>query len=191
MKDKVSNKAPKKQWWKIAIFTLVILLVAGAVTYALTTRSSAASSGPLSNGDVPSLGSNTSQNAPASTGVGDLNWVKNLPAKLADHDLIFVILPDSDSNSTNTLATRVAGAAAKIEARGVRVETLTLSTSDPELSITAERLAIAQLPAVIAIGPSGNGLILTGDITEGKLLQAYLTASQPVCAPGSSPGCCP
>ncbi len=189
MKDKASNKTPKIVWWKIASLALGILLIAGAATYSFTTRNSAASSGPL--GNVPSIGSNTSQSTPATTGVGDLKWTQNLAAKFADHDFIFVILPDSDINSTKTLTNRISDAAAKIEARGARVETLTLSPSDPELSITMQRLAIGQLPAVLAIGISGNGVILTGDITEGKLLQIYLVVSQPVCAPGSSSGCCP
>ena len=189
MKDKTSNKTPKRQWWKIAGFTLGILLIAAAATYAMTTRNSAASSGPL--GNVPSIGSNTGKSAPATMGVGDLKWVKNLTAKFADHDFIFVILPGSDSNSNETLANRVSDASAKIEAQGARVETMTLSASDPELLITAERLAIGQLPAVLAIGNSGNGAIMTGDITEGKLLQTYLTVSQPVCVPGGSSGCCP
>jgi len=186
MKDKSSNKTPKSKWWKIAGFTLGILLIAAAATYALTTRNSAASSGPL--GNVPSIGSNTT---PAATSVGDLKWTQNLAAKFTDHDFIFVILPDSDINSTKTLTNRISDAAAKIEARGARVETITLSPSDPEFSITTELLTIGQLPAVLAISISGNGVILTGDITEGKLLQAYLVASQPVCAPGGSSGCCP
>jgi hypothetical protein len=192
MKDKVSNKTPKRQWWKIASLALGILLIAAAATYSLTTRNSAASSVPLTNGTVPSIGSNTSQSAPAATGVvGDLKWAKNLTAKFTDHDLIFVILPGSDGDSTNTLANRISDAAAKIEARGARVETITLSPDDPEFSITMKRLAIGGLPAVLAIGISGNGAIITGDITEGKLLQTYLTVSQPVCAPGGSSGCCP
>ncbi|MCJ7654390.1 MAG: hypothetical protein MUO97_03660 [Dehalococcoidia bacterium] len=191
MKHEASNKTPKRQWWKIAGFALGILLIAAAATYALTTRNSAASSGPLGNGNVPSIGSNTSKSAPAAMGVGDLKWVKNLATKFTDHDFIFVIMPGSDSDSTETLANRVSDAAAKIETRGARVETITLSASDSEFSITMERLAITQLPAVLAIAISGNGAIMTGDITEGKLLQTYLVVSQPVCAPGSSPGCCP
>jgi len=189
MKDKASNNTPKTKWWKIAGFALGILLIAAAATYALTTRNSAASSGPL--GNVPSIGSNTSKSAPAAMGVGDLKWAKNLATKFTDHDFIFVIMPGSDSDFTKTLTNRVSDAAAKIEAKGARVDTITLSASDPEFSITTERLAIAQLPAVLAIGISGNGVIMTGDITEGKLLQAYLAASQPVCAPGGSSGCCP
>ena len=189
MKDKASNNTPKTKWWKIAGFALGILLIAAAATYALTTRNSAASSGLP--GNVPSIGSNTSKSAPAAMGVGDLKWVKNLATKFTDHDFIFVIMPGSDSDFTKTLTNRVADAAAKIEAKGARVDTITLSASDPEFSITTERLAIAQLPAVLAISASGNGAIMTGDITEGKLLQTYLVVSQPICAPGSSSGCCP
>ncbi len=191
MKDKASNKTSKRAWWKIVGFALGILLIAVAATYALTTRNSTASNGLLGKGNVPSIGSNTGKSAPAAMGVGDLKWVKNLTAKFTDNDFIFVILPENDSNSTETLSKRVSDASAKIEARGARVETITLSAGDPEFSITTERLAITQLPAVLAIGISGNGAILTGDITEGKLLQTYLVVSQPVCAPGGSSGCCP
>ena len=190
MKDKTLNKTPKMKWWKIAGFTLGILLIAAATTYALTTRNSAASSGPLTNGTVPSISTNTVKSAPSTMGIGDLKWTQNLTAKFTNHDFIFVILPENDSNSTETLINRVSDAAAKIEARGVRVETITLSPDDPEFSITLQRLAIGQLPAVLAISITGNGAIMTGDITEGKLLQTYLTASQPVCVPGGSSGCC-
>ena len=185
MKDKIFSKTPKMKWWKIAGFALGILLIAAATTYALTTRNSAASSGPLTNSTVPSIGS-----TPAVMGIGDLKWTESLTAKFSDHDFIFVILPENDNSSNDTLANRVADASAKIEARGARVDTITLSASDPEFSITTERLAITQLPAVLAISISGNGAIMTGDITEGKLLQTYLVVSQPICAPGSSSGCC-
>lgn len=187
MKDKSSNKTPKRQWLRIGGFTLGILLIAGAAAYALTTRNSAASSGPLTNGTVPP----TIQSAPATMGVGDLKWAQKVTAKFTDHTFIFVILPGNDSNSNEILANRVSDASVKIEARGAKVETLTLSPSDPELSITMQRLAIGQLPAVLAISITGNGAIMTGDITEGKLLQTYLTVSQPVCLPGGSSGCCP
>ena len=190
MEDKASNKTPKRQWWKIAGFALGIVLIAVAATYALTTRNSAASNGILGNGKVPQVGSNTGKSAPAAMGIGDLMWVQDLTAKFNDNDFIFVVLPGSDSDLNKTLANRVAEAAAKIEAKGVRVDTMTLSAGNPEFSITKERLALAQLPAVLATSSNGNGAIMTGDITEGKLLQAYLVVSQPVCAPGSSSGCC-
>jgi hypothetical protein len=201
--DTTKPQPPSRQpWWKIAVFALGILLIAGAVTYALTTRNSAASSGPLTNGNVPLIGSYTSLNVPRAgsytslnvpktTGIGDLKLSESLAAKFADHDFIFVTLSDNDIKSTKTLTNRISDAAAKIEARGARVETITLSPDDPEFSITMRRLGIGGVPAVLAISVSGNGAIMTGDITEGDLLQTYLTVLQPpVCAPGSSSGCC-
>jgi hypothetical protein len=184
MKYKILSKITKMKWWKIAALALGIILIAAAGTYALTTRNSAASSGLPDN--VPSIGSNTSN----TMGIGDLKWTKNLATKFTDHDFIFVILPGSDNDSTTTLTNRVAETAAMVEARSIRVDTMTLSANDPEFSITMDRLAITQLPAVLAISVSGNGAILTGDITVGKLLQTYLVVSQPICAPGSSSGCC-
>jgi len=191
MKDKTLSKTPKMKWWKIAGFTLGILLVVAAVTYSLVTRNSAASSAVAGKGNVPQVGSNTGKSAPAAMGVGDLVWVQDLTAKFNDNDFIFVILPGTDSDLNNTLAKRVAEATAQIKVKGVRVDSMTLSADDPEFSITTERLAITQLPAVLATSISGNGAIMTGDITEGKLLQAYVVVSQPICPPGSSSGCCP
>ena len=76
MKDKASNKTSKRQWWKIAGFTLGILLIVAAVTYSLVTRNSAASSALAGKGNVPQVGSNTGKSAPAAMGVGDLMWAK-------------------------------------------------------------------------------------------------------------------
>jgi hypothetical protein len=183
------NERPKMEWWKIAFFCLGILLIAGAATYAVITRSSAAANGAVTNGSVPSIQSTLSPGA--SLGVSDLSWAQNLTLQFANHDIVFVILPDNDVIITNTLAKRISDAAAKIEARGARVDTITLSPDDPEFSITVKRLTIGTLPAVLAIASSGQGAILTGDITEGQLLQVYLVVTQPVCAPGSGSGCCP
>jgi len=184
--------ARKKQLWKIAVFALGMLMVVGATSYAIITRHINASSTPLDNSGIPQIASSTGKNVPNILGLGDLAWVQNLSTTFIEHDFIFVILPDSDINSTKTLTNRISDAAAAIEARGARVEIITLSPDDPEFSITMHRLAIGQVPAVLAISVSGNGAIITGDITEGNLLQTYLVVSQPpVCAPGSSSGCCP
>src|SRR4030042_1361481 len=189
--DSTKQQPPsRKQWWKIAVFSLGMLMVIGAITYSLVTRYTSAATVPIDNSDVPQIASATCGNAISTLGIGDLLWAQKLNTISIDYDLIFVIIPESDSNSTEILSKRVSDAAAKIEARGVRVETITLSSTDPELSITLKRLAIGQLPAVLAVSTSGNGAVMTGDITEGKLLQTYLGVSQPVCVPGGSSGCC-
>ncbi len=194
--DTTGQQPPgKKRWWKIAVFALGVFLVIGATAYSLVTRHINASSTPLDNSSIPQIASNNWPIAVSTMGVGDLVWAQDLESMFTDHDLIFVILPENDNNSTKTLTKRVSDASAKIEARGARVGTLTLSVSDPEFSITMKRLALGQLPAVVALSTAGNGAIITGDITEGKLLQTYVVVTQPVCAPGcdtgsSSSGCC-
>ena len=171
------DKASSKHRQKIALFALGMVIVMGVVAYSIVARNS--------NSAVMSAGNNSS----STTGIGGLAWVQNVSAKFADHDFVFVILPGSD-DATQKIAPIVASAAAKIQAQGVRTDILTLNPSDPELSITAERLAVTQLPAILALSITGNGVIINGEITETKLLQAYLTASKP-CAPGASSGCCP
>jgi hypothetical protein len=194
--DSIKQQPPsKKQWWKIAAFSLGMLMVVGAITYSLITRHTSASTVPLNNSSVPQIASGTYGNALSSLGISDLVWVKELNAVFTDHNLIFVILPGKDSNLNDTLANRISDATTKIEARHTIVGTFTLSASDPEFSVTTERLAIAELPAVLALSTSGNGAVITGDITEGKLLQTYVVVTQPVCAPGcntgsGSSGCC-
>ena len=173
----------KRQWWKIAVFALGMLMVIGAIAYSLIIRHTSTST-------VPQIASATYGKALSTLGIGDLLWAQELNTIFSDHDLIFVILPGNDSNSANTLADRMSAATAIIEARHTSVGTFTLSASDPEFSITTLRLAIAELPAVLALSASGNGAIITGDITEEKLLQTYVVVTQPVCVPGGSSGCC-
>ena len=189
--DNTTQQSPnRKQWWKIAVFALGMLMVVGATAYSLIIRHTSASSVPLDNSGVPQIASSTCSNAASTLGIGDLAWVQELNAISTDHDLIFVILPGSDGDLTKIVADRISDAAVQIEARHTSVGTFTLSASDPEFSITAERLAIAELPAVLALCTTGNGAIITGDITEGKLLQTYVVVTQPVCVPGGSSGCC-
>ena len=176
--------------WKIAVFALGMLMVIGATAYSLITRHTSASPVPLNNIGVPQIASSNRGNALSTLGIGDLLWAKELNTIFTDHNLIFVILPGNDTNLNDTLANRISDATAKIEARHTSVGTFTLNASDPEFSVTTERLAITQLPAVLAISTTGNGAIITGDITEGKLLQTYVVVTQPICVPGGSSGCC-
>ena len=179
-----------KKRWKIAVFALGMLMIIGATAYSLITRHTSASPVPLNNIGVPQIASSNRGNALSTLGIGDLLWAKELNTIFTDHNLIFVILPGNDTNLNDTLANRISDATAKIEARHTSVGTFTLNASDPEFSVTTERLAITQLPAVLAISTTGNGAIITGDITEGKLLQTYVVVKQPICVPGGSSGCC-
>lgn len=171
------------QWWKIAACVLGVLMIAGAVTYTLMTRTSASSASPSINNPTTSK---AAVNSPASDGVGELNWVKGLNSKYETNDFIFVVLPGND-DLTEKADQVVKTASEKMKQNGTAVDTMTLSSTDPEFGATMDRLAIQKLPAVVLFAATGQAAIIKGDITETKLLEAYL-ALQKTCVPGS--GCC-
>ena len=196
------------QWWKIAVCVLGVLVIAGTVTYTLMTRTSASSTAPATNSPaVPATSSPTTPassspaapttssptpsatatNAPASDGTGEMNWIKGLNSKWQTNDFIFVIFP-GDDDLTGKADQAVKTSLEKIRQAGGAVDTVTLSSTDPEFKVTIDRLAIQKLPAVLVFAVTGQGSIVKGDITETKLLEAYLALQKSTCAPGS--GCC-
>ena len=182
MNKKQSGNSNK--WMKIGLCILGVLVIAGAVTYAVLTRQTSASGASSTQPATDSAVKNTQ-----SAGVIDgLNWVKSVNTKFTDKDFLFVLLPGNDDLTKKTEQT-VSSAVEKIMQDGVSVGVFPLDPKDPELAITAERLSISNLPAVLLFSAAGSGAIITGDITETKLLQAYLTVLK-TCVPGNS-GCCP
>ncbi len=173
------------RWWKIALCGLGILMIAGVVTYTLLTRSAAIS--VILPSDNPAQSSD-SVNTPASDGEGELSWVTSLGSRYETDSHIFVVFPGNDELTVKADQT-VKTALEKIRQSGATVDAMTLSPSDPEFQVTLERLAIQKLPAVLLLAPSRRGMVVKGDITETKILEAYLHL-QRSCTPGAS-GCCP
>jgi hypothetical protein len=173
------------QWWKIAVCILGVFMIAGAVIYTVMTRNAVSSNAQAGNGATTQP---AASNKPTSGGVGELNWVKNLNTRYETNDYIFIILPGNE-DSTDKVTQAVNSSVEKIRKESITIDAMTLSSKDPEFAQTTERLAIQKLPAVLLFAASGQGAILKGDITETKLLQAFITL-QNTCVPGTS-GCCP
>jgi hypothetical protein len=184
MGKQLSNGINKSKWMKIGICILGVLMIAGAVTYTVLTRQTGASGAS----STPPATDSAVKNTQSAGGIDGLNWVKSVNAKFADKDFLFVLLPGNDDLTKKTEQV-LDSAMYKIQQDGVRIGIFILDSKDPELSVTAERLSISNLPAVLLFTAQGRGAIITGDITETKLLQAYLTLLQ-TCVPGNS-GCCP
>lgn len=173
------------QLWKIAVCVLGVLMIAGAITYVLITRMAASSASPPNGNSAPS---NKAANTPSSDGVGELNWVTSLSSRYETNDFIFVVFPGNDE-LTGKAGQAVKTATEKIRQSGTAVDAMTLSSTNPEFQASLDRLAIQKLPAVLLLAATGQNAIIKGDITETKLLQAYLSLQQ-TCVPGTS-GCCP
>ena len=92
-KQKANNNHMK--WWKIGLCALGILMIAGAIIYSLMIRNGASSGVSANAAATPAAAAN---NAQTSTGIGELNWVKDISQKFINSDFIFVILPGSADN---------------------------------------------------------------------------------------------
>jgi len=183
MSVELSENTNKNKWLKIGICILGVLMIAGAITYTVLTRQSGASGASSTPPADSAL-----KNAQSTGGIDGLNWVKDVNSKFTNKDFLFVLLPGNDDLTKKTEQT-LSGAVEKMMQDGVSVAVFPLDPKDSEVAITAKRLSISNLPAVLLFSSQGRGAIISGDITETKLLQAYLTLLQ-ACVPGNS-GCCP
>jgi len=187
-KGKINTKS-NSTLWKIVIFALVLLLVVGAILYSIILRDTdtviaGSSSNKISNG------ANVGSNVPTSLDISDLNWVKNLNSTIAQYDVVFISVPGNNTDINKKAENEISSASAKIKSQGVNISNISIDEQNPEYSVTVSRMSSIQLPAVFAVNKNGNGLVIFGDITETKLLQAFLTLAK-ACAPGASSGCCP
>jgi len=159
--------------WKTVVFVLIVLAAVGVAAHSLLTRPSSAPPGGA-----------------AAEAQAALAALEGVSAALAEHDFLFVILPDVDDDAAAQAAGHVAAAVASIQAKGVRVGTLTLSREDIEFVDAAEAFAVDTFPAVVALKKGCGRAVVQGEITEASLLRAYAEACAPACGSGSGP-CCP
>ena len=187
--------------WKIAVCILGVLMVAGAVIYSLMMKQSATTAGAnAANSNANAIQSAndekavTQSNASTAAIDGEPAWVTSLQSKYKTNNFVFVIIPGNDSLTSEARQT-VQSAIIKIRQSGTTVDTISINPKDPDLAVTAERLAIQKLPAVLLYNSTGSNTIIKGEISETKLLEAYLSLSKTcepgsTCAPGKS-SCCP
>jgi len=167
--------------WKTAVFVAVLLLAAGVAAHALLTRPAG--------GPTLSTSSGSERPTGASSGAG-LSPFEDLGGAFAEHDFVFVVLPGTDNGSASELARPVAEAAARVRARGVGVGTFVLGRDNAEFAKAVDLFAVEGFPAVLALKKGCGQAVVHGEITETKLLRAYLEAcaASPSCGPGP---CCP
>lgn len=152
---------------RLLIFLVVMAAAAAVLTHALMRKATSADSGER----VDLLGS--------------------LGPVAGGKEAVFVLLPGDDQRAAEDAAAVVEAAVAKIEARGRRVGALTLRKGSQDHARLAERLSISNFPSVIALGPGCGETVVTGEISEAKLLQAFVVASQPASSCGTATACDP
>ena len=120
-----------------------------------------------------------------------LDSLASLSKAAAETDAVFILLAAEDQQGIQTITNEIEAAAKKIQSNGIRISAFTLKKGAPNYAQLAKQLSV---PCVIAMVKGGGLSGVSGEITETKLVQAFVMASRPAsgCGPsGCGPAGCP
>ncbi|MHC4206758.1 MAG: hypothetical protein ACYSTT_19055 [Planctomycetota bacterium] len=189
--------------WKTVVFILIILaagvvlarsIIRKANSSANQAQQSLALIQPESGGyiDAPStvdgITETESSNQPATSLWGKpLDSLASLDQAASDTEAVFILLAAEDQQDIQPIISKIEAAAKTIQAGGTRISAFRLIQGAPNYTNLTKQLSD---PCVIAM-VKGCGLsgVPADQITETKLVQAFVTASRPgsaCCPPGVS-----
>jgi hypothetical protein len=186
---------------KVAICLIVLLAVCGILVYKATGAKQKAPAITETAFTAPIVNQANVQE-PAINLVEDKKTVGEFIDSLAslnkvaiNQDAVFVFIPIKGNDTVNKgITDAIASAKQKIESSGASLGLYTLQSSSPEYANIAAQLP----PPGMLVMSKGKGMgAVSGEITETKLLQAYVASSRAGgCGPSSScgpstPGCGP
>jgi hypothetical protein len=120
----------------------------------------------------------------------ELDSLDSLGKVLPDTDAVFILLAAEDQLKTQHITKEVEAAAKKVQSGGTSISAFTLKKDTRDYARLARRYSV---PSVLAMVKGRSIGVASGDITESKLIQAFVKASRPRsgCGPGGcGPGGC-
>lgn len=190
--------APGKARWVIGV---IVLVAAGALVVRAMIKNDQASSQPsaptfasLAATPTPASENDAATNAVvaapvAETSVGtSIGALAELNTVAAKTDAVFIFV--SRKEGGNAPSTPMQSAARMIESKaGLKCGLYTLKSGTRDYDQIAAQIS---LPGVLAMVKGRGMSAVSGDITEGKLVQAFVAASSGGgCGPSAAAGCCP
>lgn len=189
-----------------AIVCLVVLLVAGAfIVHGFITKAEAEpGTGQEEFAEITQFASSSGSSSVTggANGANDaaeqlLEWgepleaIADLNTLAADVDAVFLLLPAGTDETTQGIKQEVEAATVILRSNGTSTSVFTLSESSPDYLSMSSQVAV---PSVLAMVKGVGGAVVSGEITQQKLLEAMVTASRPsACGPSgcgpSSAGC--
>ncbi len=161
--------------WKIVVFILIVLAAGAVLARSLLRKSDS----PTEQG----------QNTFAAI-QPELDSLALLDKAAANSDAVFILLAAEDRQSNQAATRQIEAAIRKIQTGGTTISAFRLRQGAPNFANFAKQLSV---PCVLAM-VKGGGLsgVSADQITEAKLVQAFVTASRPssgCCPPGSGASC--
>jgi hypothetical protein len=109
------------------------------------------------------------------------------------NEAIFVFLPGGGEESSRTASRQVNAVVEMLSKQGRKVGAFTLQKHRKGRDRLMKQLSVRSLPCVVVAGRGCGSVEVSGDITELKLLQAFVQASilPSACGTASKGSCCP
>ncbi len=115
-----------------------------------------------------------------------LDSLSSLNDVAADKDFVFILLPGVNAEDSKNTARVVEQTSETLSRKGIRVGTFTIKRDNPDNKKAVSSLGLEGAPAVLLMGKGCATKVVTGEITEDKLLKGYVLASTPSsCYPDS------
>jgi len=139
-------------------------------------------------GDISSATNNAPATADTIAG-REISALSELNTVAADTNAVFVFLPDSKEKTGDVPTAQIQSAVRTIEARGSKLGVFTLKPGGRDYEQITAQVAV---PGVLAMVKGRGMSAVSGEITEAKLVQAFVGASSGGgCGPSARSGCCP
>ena len=104
-------------------------------------------------------------------------------------DAVFIYLPGKEVTAAKAPSKPMKAAARLIEDKGTKCGLFTLKPGSADYDKLGKQMSV---PGVVALVKGRGMSAVSGEITEAKLVQGYVTASSAGgCGPGAGAGCCP
>ena len=106
----------------------------------------------------------------------------------AQKNAIFMYLSEKGRGVDEAVKRQIELAVGKVQSQGAKMAYYTLDTGSQDYAQITSQVSA---PCVLAMVRGGGMSVVSGEITEAKLLQAVVAASRPSgCGTGCAPGAC-
>ncbi|MFC1566849.1 hypothetical protein ACFL4A_03300 [bacterium] len=179
------SKPTNKKKTKMIVFLLILALAGSILGYKLLNANKTDANNINSNSSesqdsdlyLDKINSQEVVNSRAQKNIGQsLSSFSLLNDLAVNQDAVFVFIPNKDEKHVDsTTVDAVSIAEQVLKANGIQVGLYTLQTDSPEYTSIASQ---ASLPGILVVKKGGGMAMVSGDVTESKLVQAYVSCSR-------------
>ena len=167
---------------KTVVFLLVVVAALAVLAHGLMKSGDEASNQPTM---TSARGQAAARCGPAPVSIPALKKLT------AENEVVFVLLPGEDQERVQEVSCQIQLAKMTILQQKRSVDSITLPKDADGYAQLQKQFSVASLPCVIALGKGCGTKAVSGEITEKKLLEAFVIASTPASSCSRASGCCP